>query len=365
MRIAIVAWLLLPSVFGALLPPPAPAQSDATASNTEEIALTRFRAIEMAVVEVVKKVRPTTVAIFALREVEFEGQKRHAPFSGGSGVIIDRSGYIVTNDHVAGHCDALRVVLAGGEKVPATLVARDEKGDIALLKIEGKDFPAAPLGDSRKVKVGEWVIAAGNPFFLGADGEPVVTIGVVSGKGRVLGGRWEYSDSIQTDAEINPGNSGGPLFNLKGELIGINGKITPRHGLRANTGAGYAIPVDVIKAFLPRLRKGKDIEHGYSGIQPAPNPTSRGVLIEYVDSDSPADEQQIEAGDIILTVNGKPVNSVREYINRVSKLTAGKTLSLKIRRKGRARNVRLKLAVNPARKKAKEDRGAKKKQKNR
>jgi len=357
MRNGPFALLSLLVVIGALHRSPAPAQEGVARNNTEEIAITRFRAIERAVVEVVRRVRPTTVAIYALMEVEFEGRKRFAPVSGGSGVIIDKHGYIVTNDHVAGHCDALKVVLAGGRKVPATLVARDEKGDIALLKIEGKGFPAAPLGESRKVKVGQWVIAAGNPFSLGADGEPVVTIGVVSGKGRLLGGRWVYSDSIQIDAEINPGNSGGPLFNLKGELIGINGMITPRHGLRANTGAAYAIPVDVIKAFLPHLRKGKDIEHGYSGIQLDSRPIPRGVLVQSVDANSPAREERIEMGDIILSVNGKQVNSAREYINRVSKLTAGSILSLKIRRKGRARNIRLKLTVHPARKKAEEDRG--------
>ncbi len=325
-----------------------PAQND-----PDKTSITRFQAIEKAVVEVVKKIRPSTVAIFALRRVEFEGQKRLMAASGGSGVIIDRSGYIVTNDHVAGHCDALQVVLEGGRKVPAKLVATDGKGDIALLKIEGNRFPAAELGDSGKVKVGQWVLAVGNPFFLGADGEPVVTLGVVSGKNRAMSGRWEYTDSIQIDAEINPGNSGGPLFNMKGQLIGINGLISLRQGVRASSGAGYAIPVDVIKSFLPQLRKGKDIERGYSGIVLDKKPARRGVRIKEVRWGSPAARENLKEGDLILSVNGKPVNNAREYINHVSKITAGKYLSLKIRRKGRARSVRLKMEVDPARKKKK------------
>ena len=334
-----------------------PAQND-----PEKTSTIRFQAIEKAVIEVVKKIRPSTVAIFALRRVEFEGQKRFVAASGGSGVIVDRSGYIVTNDHVAGHCDAIQVVLEGGRKVPAKLVATDQKGDIALLKIEGNRFPAAELGDSGKVKVGQWVLAVGNPFFLGADGEPVVTLGVGSGKNRVLGGgRWEYTDSIQTDAEINPGNSGGPLFNMKGQLIGINGKIATRQGFRASSGAGYAIPVDVIKSFLPQLRKGKNIERGYSGIVLDDKPTPRGVGIKEVRRGSPADRGNIKNGDLILSVNGKPVNNTREYINLVSKMTAGKFLSLKIRRKGRARSVRLKLEVDPTRKKMDREKSGKKK----
>ncbi|MBN2491508.1 MAG: trypsin-like peptidase domain-containing protein [Planctomycetes bacterium] len=326
----------------------------------DELAVTRFRAIERAVVEVVQKVRPATVAILALRRVEFEGNTRYAAMSGGSGVIIDPDGYIVTNDHVAGHCDALQVVLAGGRKVPAELVAKDEKGDIALLKIEGRRLPAVPLGDSGKVQVGEWVLAVGNPFFLGARGEPVVTVGVVSGKNRVLGGRWEYTDSIQIDAAINPGNSGGPLFNLKGELIGINGKIATREGVRANTGAGYAIPVDVVKSFLPRLRRGQDIERGYSGLMLDSEPVPRGVRVKAVARGSPADEQHLKEGDIILSVNGRTVNNAREYINLVSPLTAGKILTLQVNRQGRTRAVRITLAVDPARQKAAEARKASK-----
>jgi len=318
-------------------------------TDPDKTSMDRFLAIEKAVVEVVKKVRPATVAILALRTIDFDGKKRLQAYSGGSGVIIDRAGYIVTNDHVAGHCEAIQVVLEDGRKVPAKLVGKDGKGDIALLKIEGKRFPSVVLGDSSKVKVGQWVLAVGNPFFLGADGEPVVTIGVVSGKNRVLGGRWEYGDSIQIDAEINPGNSGGPLFNMKGHLIGINGKIAPRHGLRANTGAGYAIPVDVVKSFLPHMRRGKNIEHGYSGIELDRSPLSRGIRIKSVRRGSPAARGGLREGDIIHTVNGKSVNSSREYTNLVSKLTTGKILSLKVKRKGRLRSVRLKLVTDHSR----------------
>lgn len=322
----------------------APAQTHA-----DEIARGRFLGMEKAVARVVAKVRPSTVAILSLTRVEFEGRERYAPTSGGSGVIIDPSGYIVTNDHVAGHSDALLVVLQDGRKVPAELIAKDGQGDIALIKIEGHRLPAAELGDSSKVKVGDWVLAVGNPFHLATDGEPIVTLGVVSGKHRSMGGRWQYSDSIQTDAEINPGNSGGPLFNLKGELVGINGLMTSRHGLRANTGAGYAIPVDVVKSFLPRLRQGKDIERGYAGIELDNKAVSRGVRVKYVARGSPAEQERVREGDIILALGGKPVNSQREWTNRLSKFTAGKTVTLKIKRKNRSRTVRIKLTVDPRR----------------
>ena len=331
-------------IFLFLLSAPSGAQTEPT-----DMARTRFRGIEMAVVDVVQKVRKSTVAIFALRKVTFEGQSRFAAVSGGSGVIIDDDGYILTNDHVAGHCDAIQVVLQGGRKLPATLVAKDEKGDIALLKIDGKRFPAATLGDSDKVQIGQWVVAVGNPFFLGADGEPVVTIGVISGKNRMLGGRWEYADAIQIDAEINPGNSGGPLFNLKGELIGINGKIATRHGLRANTGAGYAIPIDVIKSYLPTLRRGQNIQRGYSGITLDNQSPARGVRIQKIARGSPAEKERLKEGDVILTVNGKAINNAREYANYVGPITAGKVLSLKIKREGRLRTVRLELAMDPSR----------------
>lgn len=326
----------------------AAAQDDKVASRNLETARKRTHALESSIVAVAQDLRAATVAIFALSKVDHEGQTRLVRTSGGSGVIIDPKGYILSNDHVAGHCDAIEIVLLGGRRVRAELVAKDQKGDIVLLKMDGRRFPYVPLGDSDAVRVGEWVLAVGNPFFLGGTGEPVVTIGVVSAKDRVLRGVWEYAGSIQTDAEINPGNSGGPLFNMKGELIGINGKIATRQGRRSNTGAGYAIPIDLIKAYLPRLRSGKDIVRGYSGIHVHDRPVKRGVEVRAVDRGSPADRRGIEAGDVIVTVNGKAVGSAREYVNAASTLTIGKSLSLGVIRKGRKRHARIELEADPS-----------------
>lgn len=325
-------------------PTAAGAQSDAAA-----MARTRTRAIERAIIETVERARPATVAVFALKRMEHRGASRLVTVSGGSGVIIDDEGLVLTNDHVAGHCDAIEVVLLGGRRLPATLVAVDGKGDIALLDIEGKGFPSVKLGRSDEVEIGEWVLAMGNPFHLGKFGSPVVTVGVVSGKDRVLPGRWEYSGSIQTDAEINPGNSGGPLFDMKGRLIGINGKISLRNRVRANTGVGYAIPIDMIKDFLPILKQGKNIERGYSGITVGDRKEGHGAVVARVDPGSPGAARGVARDDVITRANGKAIRTARDWMNVTSPLTVGRTLSVNIRRKGRSRVVRMELEMSPAR----------------
>ena len=204
-------------------------------------------------IAVIEKVRPTVVAIFA-----------HGGQGGGSGVLISKDGYALTNFHVVqGSGPLMQCGLPDGVLYDAVLVGLDKVGDVALIKLlpqkEGQEFPPAILGDSDKVKAGDWSLALGNPFLLATDFTPTVTYGLVSGVHRyqypeASRGLLEYTDCIQTDTSINPGNSGGPLFNMDAELIGINGRISLEKRGRVNSGVGYAISINQIKNFLGHLR---------------------------------------------------------------------------------------------------------------
>src|SRR5438132_1629577 len=215
-------------------------------------------------VAVIDKARPTVVAIFA------RGSQ-----GGGSGVLISKDGYALTNFHVVqGSGPVMQCGLPDGVLYDAVLVGLDKVGDVALIKLlpqqEGKDFPAAVLGDSDQVKAGDWSLAMGNPFLLATDFTPTVTYGLVSGVHRyqypeASKGLLEYTDCIQVDTSINPGNSGGPLFNMEGELIGINGRISLEKRGRVNSGVGYAISINQIKNFLAHLLAGLDSDHASLG----------------------------------------------------------------------------------------------------
>src|SRR6266446_7882369 len=213
-------------------------------------------------VAVIEKARPTVVAIFGPG-----GQ------GGGSGVLIDKDGYALTNFHVVeGAGPVMQCGLPDGVLYDAALVGLDKVGDVALIKLlpqkKGQDFPFATLGDSDKVKAGDWCMAMGNPFLLATDFNPTVTFGLVSGVHRYQypeGTLLEYTDCIQIDTSINPGNSGGPLFNMKGELIGINGRGSFDKRARINSGVGYAISINQIKNFMGHLRAGLDADHATLG----------------------------------------------------------------------------------------------------
>src|SRR6516165_9369931 len=215
-------------------------------------------------VAVIDKVKPSVVAIFGPG-----GQ------GGGSGVLIDKDGYALTNFHVVeGSGPVMQCGLPDGVLYDAALVGLDKVGDVALIKLlpqkKGQDFPFAVLGDSDKVKAGDWSMAMGNPFLLATDFTPTVTFGLVSGVHRYqypAGTLLEYTDCIQVDASINPGNSGGPLFNMAGELIGINGRISLEKRGRVNVGVGYAISINQIKNFMGQLRAGLDTDHASLGAE--------------------------------------------------------------------------------------------------
>lgn len=228
----------------------------------------------------------------------------------GSGVIIDQEGYIITNNHLIEGADEIQVKLANEEEFDAQIIGKDAKTDIALIKIEAeaRAFPVAQLGNSDALRVGEWVIAVGNPYGLSY----TVTAGIISAKGRVFGG--PYDDFIQTDASINPGNSGGPLININGEVIGINSKIFAN--IRENyfaQGIGFAIPINLVSSVVSDLRTYGKVQRGWLGVtitEITPElaesfnlPDDRGALIENVIPGGPADKAGLNRGDVILQFN--------------------------------------------------------------
>ncbi len=251
---------------------------------------------------------------------------------GGSGVVISPDGFMLTNHHVAGERpigEQWTVHLQGGRAYVATMVGSDALGDISLLKIETDDeLPYLPLGDSDALMLGELVIALGNPFLLSQDATPTVTLGVVSALHRNQGG---YSDCIQTDTPINPGNSGGPLINLKGEVIGINGRIAVRFGNRINTGVGYAIASNQIQAFMEDFQSGGYVAHGeVEGLNYGDAGTVGAARVRSASGDAAA--AGFEAGDLILSADGRDVYSATRLDGILGTIPAGDDVEFTVQR---------------------------------
>jgi serine protease Do len=261
----------------------------------------------------------------------------HKREGAGSGFVISKDGYIVTNNHVIEAMDEIFVAFKDGTELPAEVVGRDPKTDIALIKVEPKQpLAAVALGDSDAVRPGDWVVAIGNPFGL----EHTVTAGIVSAKHRrdVIGG--SYDDFIQTDAAINPGNSGGPLINLAGEVIGINTAINPR----ANT-IGFTVPINMAKSILPQLRSKGHVTRGWLGVViQAITPElaesfhladEKGALVSKVMPDGPAAEAGIERGDVIVQFDGKPIEEWRDLPRVVAETPVEKSVAVVVVRNGK------------------------------
>src|SRR5262245_3364694 len=253
--------------------------------------------------------------------------QRHEQFrrqGSGSGVIINADGHLLTNNHVVDGAMEVTVTLADQQVYPARVVGRDAKTDLAVLKIDPKQaLPVAPMGSSADLKVGEWVVAIGNPFGLSNS----VTAGIVSAKGRVIGAG-PYDDFIQTDAPINPGNSGGPLFNMKGEMVGINTAI-----IASGQGIGFAIPVDLVKPLIPQLETTGTVTRGYLGVSiQAVTPElvkalklaeRQGALVSDVVSGGPAAQAGIRRGDVIVGFNDAPIHDAHDLPALVAKTPVG------------------------------------------
>lgn len=259
----------------------------------------------------------------------------------GSGVIIDKEGYILTNEHVIKNADKVTVTLSDGREFNGEVKGQDPRSDLAVIKINARNLPVASLGDSDNVKIGQWVVAIGNPYsFAMQNPEPTVTVGVISALHRSLGRSMpqdrDYNDLIQTDAAINPGNSGGPLVNLKGEIIGINVAIFSTTG--GYQGIGFAIPANTAKRIISRLIEGKKISYGWLGItvqdlnddlvQHFGLPDKNGVLVAKVLEDGPAKRAGMKEGDIIKRVDADEIDNVRELLSAVGKSEVGKQVKV-------------------------------------
>ena len=274
---------------------------------------------------------------------------RRGPAVGqGSGFIVDAKGFILTNNHVVDGADSVTVAMSNGEEFDADVVGTDPKTDLALLKVTpGKPLPAVELGTSRDLKVGEWVVAIGNPFGL----DYSVTAGIISAKGRNIG-QGPYDDFLQTDASINPGNSGGPLFNLDGEVVGVNTAI-----IRGGQGIGFAVPIDMVKSILPQLREKGYVTRGYIGarLQELTEVMAEsfgveenaGVLIGSVEKGGPADRAGLEAGDIVTEFAGKPVEETQDLMLAVAEAQPDSTESVVVLRDGKPQRLDITLAERP------------------
>ena len=275
----------------------------------------------------------------------------------GSGFFISADGYVVTNNHVVspngrGTVEEITVTLPDGKEYQAELVGNDAASDLAVLKVQRSEpFPFVKFGDSARARTGDWVIAIGNPFGLGG----TVTSGIVSSVLRNTGGG-AYDRYIQTDASINRGNSGGPLFDMKGNVIGINNAIYSPSG--GSVGIGFAIPAEIAAPIVEQLKRGQTIERGYLGvsIQPVDDDLAdslgiehnRGEIVQLVQPDQPADAAGIQAGDIVVEVNNQPVTNEQTLSFLVANIAPGTTIPIELYRDGRRRTVQATIGKRPS-----------------
>lgn len=281
----------------------------------------------------------------------FEAPRERKERSLGSGVIVDASGLIVTNNHVVSKADEIKVMLSDKREFKAKLVGTDSKTDLALLRVDVEGLHTIPWGDSDTLEVGEFVLAVGNPFGL----NQTVTMGIVSAIGRASMGIAEYEDFIQTDAAINPGNSGGALVNARGELIGINTAIFSQSG--GNMGIGFAVPSAMARSVLEQLMKSGKVVRGWLGVsiqdlspelaQQFGITETKGVLVSEVLDGSPAKRAGLDRGDVILEYDGRPIESPSQLRNAVARTTVGKKIAIKYARDKRMKTVDIAIDEQP------------------
>ncbi len=316
---------------------------------------TELLQVNDALSKLAERLRPSVVQVgfVETRDTDLELPPDHPPMPEerpriGSGFIIHPDGYLITNFHVLSRFGQIEVELFGGEKAQATVVGRDARTDLALLKITPpRPLTALPLGDSDALKVGELVLAIGNPFGL----DYAVTMGVVSRKGRALGASGPYDEYIQTDAAINPGNSGGPLLNLRGEVIGINTATVP------NRRVGFAIPINFVKTLLPELREYGKIRWGFLGVsiqeltptlaQALAAEGTKGVLVNRILPGQPAEVAGMRAGDIIVGFDGMTIVDLRDLQRKVGRTPIGKYSTIKVIRKGKTEELSIQIGELP------------------
>ncbi len=274
----------------------------------------------------------------------FRNRRRQPVNGAGSGFVIDPSGFVVTNNHVVGNATRVVVVLQNGTELPARLIGSDDATDLALLKVESPTpLRAVPWGNSNAMRVGNWVLAAGNPYRLGG----TVTVGIVSARGREIG-MGPYDDFIQTDAAVNPGNSGGPLFNVAGEVIGINTAIFSPTGSYA--GISFATPSNIARPVVEALMSGGRVDRGWLGVSVRdPAPGQPGVVVAAVERNSPAARAGLRVGDTVLTMNGERLENTRALVRGVASVAPGQNVRLTVQREGRPLELTLPVGRRPAR----------------
>ena len=276
------------------------------------------------------------------REREFRSEAR------GTGFFISADGYIVTNNHMVENAEKVTVTTLNEKEYKAKIVGTDPNTDLALLKVDDKNLPFAELGDSEKLRVGEWVLAIGNPWGF----EHTVTAGIVSSKGRQLGiPGVPYQDYIQTDAAINRGNSGGPLVNMQGEVVGITSNIISPSG--GNIGIGFAIPSNLARKIIKQLKEKGRVVRGYLGVRTGSVTeeekealklkTKKGALVGEVSPGTPADKAGIKPYDVIVEVNGQPVETSNDLKFKIAEIEPGKKINIKVIREGKEKVLSAKL----------------------
>ena len=284
---------------------------------------------------------------------QFRAPREQREHSLGSGVIVSPDGHILTNNHVVEGATEIKVSLSDKRELSARIVGTDPKTDVAVLKVEAKNLPVLTFGDSSKMQVGDFAIAVGNPFGVGQ----TVTMGIISAIGRGGLGIEDYEDFIQTDAAINPGNSGGAMVNVRGELIGINTAIISGGG--GNQGVGFAVPVNMARGVMDQILKSGKVTRGWLGVAvqtltPAVAKAfgltgqPRGALITDITPNSPAARSGLAKGDVILEMNGEPVSDSRALSLKISMLSPGTAVRLKVSRNGQEREVSVSLGELPS-----------------
>ncbi len=333
------------------LTPDAHAQSQPS-DPAERAAIRAANDLSLAFQHASRQIAPSVVNIVNIVQLELRVPPGLADrWRGqGSGVIARADGYILTNSHVVWEAGEIQVTLANGRQYQAEVVGADRETDLAVIKIDSNGLTPATFGDSEATKVGQWVLAVGNPFGL----DHTVTAGIVSAKGRVMG-LATYENLIQTDAAINPGNSGGPLVNLNGEVIGITAAITTQTG--GNLGIGFAIPSNMARLVMDSILVRGRVVRGYLGVQMAVLTEelaesfgydgTRGVIIAEVTEDSPAEEAGLQRNDIVLEISGRRVIDRNQLLNSVARIPPGKTVDVTVFRNGARRSVSLTVGERP------------------